>query len=146
MKQKDYSRRPVVDKLGLKPGAGVAVAAYGSSHEAALVADVVRAIGRPLLDDGESADVVLLAVADGDGVADILRAWRPRIQPSGVLWVMTPKRGRPGYIPQNQLITAGANAALVDNKICAISDTTSAMRFVIRLRDRPAVAGAPSSA
>jgi hypothetical protein len=37
-----------------------------------------------------------------------------------------------------ELIGAGPAAGLVDNKSCSVSDTTSGMRFVIRLADRTA--------
>ena len=32
----------------------------------------------------------------------------------------------------------GLDAGLVDNKVCAIDDTWSGLRFVVRLKDRPA--------
>ena len=44
---------------------------------------------------------------------------------------------QPGYVDQNDLIAAGGPAGLVDNKVCSVSDTVSAMRFVIRRVDRP---------
>ena len=33
--------------------------------------------------------------------------------------------------------TVGLGAGLVDNKVCAIDDTWSGLRFVVRLKDRP---------
>jgi len=137
MAHKDYSHRLVVDKLGLTPGAAIAVASFGSSHEAALLADVAIRTGRSFVAEGALADIVLLAVAEGDDVAAILRIWEQWIPPSGAIWVLTPKRGQPGYIVQDLLIASGAEARLVDNKVCSISDRTSAMRFVIRRTDRP---------
>ena len=134
---RDFSHRLVVDKLGITSGAAVAIAAYGSSHEATLLADVAARAGRPLAAEGALADIVLLAVAEGDDVATILRSWRQRIPPSGAVWVITPKRGQAGYIAQDRLIPAGAEAGLVDNKVCAVSEHMSAMRFVIRRIDRP---------
>jgi hypothetical protein len=35
----------------------------------------------------------------------------------------------------------GLAAGLVDNKVCAIDETWSGLRFVFRLRDRPAQVG-----
>ena len=141
MAHKDYSHRLVVDKLGLMPGAAVAVAAFGRSHEAALLADVAARTGRSFVTEGALADIVLLAVAEGDDVAAILRIWEQRILPSGAIWVLTPKRGQPGYMVPDLLIAAGAEARLVDNKVCAVSERTSAMRFVIRRIDRPRQTG-----
>nr|MBA2451381.1 DUF3052 family protein [Chloroflexota bacterium] len=67
----------------------------------------------------------------------LLETWKPRLQPNGGIWLLTPKRGQPGYVDQRELIAAGLAAGLVDNKVCSVSDTTSAMRFVIRKADRP---------
>lgn len=120
MAHKDYSRRLVVDKLGLTSVAAVAVAAFGSNHEAALLADVAIRTGRSFVTEGALTDIVLLAVAEGDDVAAILRIWEQRIPPSGAIWVLTPKRGQPGYIVQDLLIGSGAEARLVDKR-CALS-------------------------
>jgi len=78
-------------------------------------------------------DVLPLAITD---VVRVLSTWRARIDPAGGIWLLTPKRGQPGYVDQRELILAGPSAGLVDNKICSVDDTTSAMRFVIRRADR----------
>src|SRR5437764_98260 len=52
------------------------------------------------------------------------------------IWLLTPKRGQPGYLDQRDLILAGPTAGVVDNKTCSVSDTTSGIRFVIRKIDR----------
>ena len=59
--------------------------------------------------------------------------------------VMTAKRGRQSssgmeYFNQTDLIPLGGAAGLVDNKICSVSDSESGMRFVLRLKDRKALA------
>lgn len=41
-----------------------------------------------------------------------------------------------GIKPGHALAFGGDAAGVVDNKICSVSDTTSAMRFVIRKVDR----------
>jgi hypothetical protein len=57
----------------------------------------------------------------------------------GVIWVISAKKnkGEP-YLPDFILIPLGSAAGLVDNKICSISETQTAMRFVTRVRDRHA--------
>jgi ligand-binding sensor domain-containing protein len=55
----------------------------------------------------------------------------------GGIWLLSPKRGLPGYVNQSELIAAGLEAGLVDNKSCSVSETTSGLRFVIRRADRP---------
>jgi len=69
---------------------------------------------------------------------EVLKKWRQHLTPSGGIWLLTAKRGQPGYVDQRELITAGQQAEVVDNKICSVSPTVSAMRFVIRKKDRRA--------
>jgi hypothetical protein len=82
-------------------------------------------------------DLVLLTANADTDVTACLRDWRAKLAPNGGIWVLTPKRGRPGYRTQDRLIPDGLAAGLVDNKICSVSEATSAMRFVIRRADRP---------
>jgi hypothetical protein len=62
-----------------------------------------------------------------------LKTW---IEPNGAIWVIRPKGGR-SALRETDVIAAGLEAGLVDNKIASFSDTHGAMRLVFRLRDRP---------
>ena len=57
---------------------------------------------------------------------------------NGGLWVGWPKKssGVPTDLDFAAVQGAGLALGLVDNKVCAIDDTWSGLRFVIRLRDR----------
>ncbi len=57
----------------------------------------------------------------------------------GVLWVAWPKRasGLPTDLTENVVREIGLAAGLVDNKVCAIDEVWSGLRFVYRLEDRP---------
>jgi hypothetical protein len=134
--EKDYSHREVVDKLGIKPGYALAFAASPRPIDAALRARAVDRVGRAEAGDDEPADVVLIGADASTDVESVLRHWRGRIDQAGGIWLLTPKRGQPGYIDQTELIAAGPAAGVVDNKICSVSDTVSGMRFVIRKSDR----------
>ena len=134
--ERDYSHRAVVDKLGIKPGFAVAFDAAPREVDADLRARALEKSGRDEAHADEPVDVVLIgADASTDAVAVITR-WRPRIDQAGGIWLLTPKRGQKGYIDQTELILAGPAAGVVDNKTCSVSDTTSAIRFVIRKTDR----------
>ena len=132
----DYSDRDVVDKLGIKPGFAVAFAAEPRPLEAELQAQALARAGREVAAADERPDVVLIGADASTDVAGVLSAWRERIDRAGGIWLLTPKRGQPGYIDQRELILAGPAAGVVDNKICSVDATTSAMRFVIRRSDR----------
>jgi hypothetical protein len=137
MSHKDYGHRDVVDKLGIKPGFAVAIVEAAWPLDQELRARALEQSGRPVAASDEAPDVVLATVDDTTDAVSLLAYWKSRIQPAGGIWLLTPKRGQPGYIVQDSLIDAGAEAGVVDNKVCAVSDTVSAMRFVIRQADRP---------
>ena len=132
-----YAAKDIVDKLGVKPGD--AVLFHGTKKDADLVRRIRAKAGRPAARAGEQADVVVYWAASAKEVTPELRALRNRIVPAGGIWVITAKRdkeraGRP-YLG-NDVIALGLASGLVDNKICAISDEDTAMRFVIRRADR----------
>jgi hypothetical protein len=62
-----------------------------------------------------------------------------RLAPDGGLWVAWPKKssGVPTDVDFEAVQAIGLGAGLVDNKVAAIDATWTAMRFVIRLADRP---------
>jgi hypothetical protein len=135
--ERDYSHRDVVDKLGIKPGYAVAFVADSGAVDPALRERALARAGRAAAAADEPPDVVLAWIdADTDAVG-LLRDWRARIDPAGGIWLLTPKRGQPGYVDQRELIAAGSAAGVVDNKSCSVSDATSGVRFVIRRADRP---------
>jgi hypothetical protein len=63
-----------------------------------------------------------------------------RLAPAGILWVSWPKKssGLPSDLDENRVRQIGLDAGLVDVKVCAVSDVWSGLKFVIRVRDRPA--------
>lgn len=136
MPDKDYSRRPVIDKLGIKPGHAVAMAGDVPATDEILQRQVLDATGRPLAAADELLDVALISVNAASDAWLVLTEWKQRLQPEGGVWLLSPKRGYPGYVDQRELIAAGQRAGLVDNKVCSVSASTSAMRFVTRRRDR----------
>lgn len=132
----DYSHREVTDKLGVKVGHAVALDDRSGRIDWELRCQVLLRTGRCPAEPGERVNVVLVAATVDTDTMGRLREWRERILPDGAIWLLTPKRGVPGYVNGTDLIACGVEAGLVDNKICSVSSTTSAMRFVIRHKDR----------
>lgn len=128
-----YSTKPLLDKLGVKPGMRVAVVRLDDPSFLASLRERTPSIahGKPR----GRCDIVFMGASR---IADLqrlneLKQW---IEPNGAIWVIRPKGGR-SEIRDTDLISAGLSAGLVDNKIASFSDTHGAMRFVFRLRDRP---------
>lgn len=127
VKEKDYSHRTAVQKLGVSPGERVEV--HGDVGTG-LRKDVKDAAGRGLVKSGE-LDGAIVAVDSVEHAAEILASYRPRIKDSGYLWLVTRKRGQENYINQLLLVPHAKRHGLIDNKSCSIDDARSAIRFVV---------------
>ena len=125
--------RPLIDKLGVKAGARVALVDMEDASFVKLLrqrtTDIVH--GKPRT----PCDLVFMA-ANRKRDLERLKQVKTWIEPNGAIWVIRPKGGR-SELRDTDLIDAGLAAGLVDNKIASFSDTHGAMRFVFRLKDRP---------
>jgi len=63
-----------------------------------------------------------------------------KLQPAGMLWVGWPKKasGVASDLSEDVVRKIGLAAGLVDVKVCAIDETWSGLKFVYRVKDRPA--------
>ncbi len=136
MPENKYQERDVLDKLGIHPGQAVALDHAERAIDLNTLQRIHERTGRPPAIEGETVDVVLASISETSDIVAVLKQWRARLVPNGSIWLLTAKRAHPGYVDQRELITAGQAAEMVDNKICSVSATTSAMRFVIRKKDR----------
>ena len=136
MPEKKYQNRDVLDKLGIKPGHTVAFERTGQAIDPDLLQRISIRTGRPSATEDETIDVVLVAIDETSDTVALLKQWRARLAPNGGIWLLTAKRAQPGYVDQRELIAAGQATGVVDNKVCSVSATTSAMRFVIRKQER----------
>src|SRR5690348_6955557 len=133
-----YSGTPLPRKLGIKEGHRVLLvqAPDGFGLDVSPETTVDRRAGR------RPYDVLLLFVTT---VRDLDRRFPPltaRMDEAGGLWVCWPKRTARGAarldsdLDENVVRAVGLAAGLVDNKVCAIDETWSALRFVVRRADR----------
>ncbi|WP_331767925.1 DUF3052 domain-containing protein [Embleya sp. NBC_00896] len=77
--------------------------------------DIGDAIGSEMVDDktDEVVDVVLLWWRQGGGdLADELRGVVAPLSDEGVVWVLTPKTGKPGHIDQSEIAEEANTAGL----------------------------------
>jgi hypothetical protein len=126
-----YSAKPLVQKLGIKPGfcifVGHAPAAY-RDIVGELPADVriVTRLKAPL-------DMVHVFATEAAPLAGKLRGFRDAIAPDGMIWVSWPKKssGVPTDLSDVVVRDTALPLGLVDTKVCAIDDTWSGLKFVI---------------
>jgi len=134
-----YSGTPLPQKLGLKPGSRFGAlaapknlgAALGTLPAGVTASDAAR--GSSLL------DVILCFATSRDALERLLPRAQRRLDPNGGLWICWPKKtsGITSDLTEGDVRRLGLAAGLVDNKVCAIDEIWSGLRFVVRLADRP---------
>lgn len=133
-----YSGTPLPRKLGIKPGHRVAILNAPPDFDAGFVELFDHVKIAKSLRGTANFDVVLLFCRK---MADLQRNFeksRTRLAQTGGLWIAWPKKasGVPTDLGDAVVREFGLAAGLVDNKVCAVDETWSALRFVIRLKDR----------
>jgi hypothetical protein len=130
-----YSGTPLVRKLGITPGANVLLDGAPAGFDLdELPDDVViqrRAGAGPY-------DVILCFCPDQ---ARLVRRWpvlHPKTTSAGSLWIAWPKRssGRTTDLDENVVRDFALGHGRVDVKVCAVDDTWSGLKHVIRKADR----------
>jgi len=132
-----YSGTPLVQKLGMKAGHRVALLNAPDGFVDALDPPDDCAVTASLRGRAP-IDVVVLFVTSAAQLTKRFGVARRRIAKDGGLWVGWPKRssGVPTDLDGNAVRAFGLSEGLVDNKVCAIDETWSGLRFVWRREDR----------
>ncbi len=128
------STRPLLDKLGVRPGARVALVGIDDPPFRALLAERTQdvTLGEP----GPGTDIIFLA-ADSLAELSLIDSLREVIAPSGAIWVVS-RKGRDATLRDVDVMDAARSAGLVDNKVVSFSATHTALRLVIPVALRPA--------
>ena len=126
-RERDYSHRTAVQKLGVKQDDRVEIAGDVGSG---LRRDVKQAAGRGLVRSGD-LDGAIVLVESMDEAAEALVRYRARLKDTGYLWIITRKRGHERCLNQMTLVPHAKRLGLIDNKTCSIDDDRSGIRFVI---------------
>jgi hypothetical protein len=132
-----YSGRPLPAKLGIRPGARLALIDPPPGFDGVLgeLPEDVE-VGARL---AQRRDVIVAFFDRRAALERRLPALRRALDPAGGLWIAWPKRasGVATDLDENVVRDLGLAAGLVDNKVCAIDEVWSGLRLVVRLRDRP---------
>ncbi|HYL26940.1 MAG TPA: hypothetical protein VEW74_03835 [Candidatus Nitrosotalea sp.] len=130
--ERDYSGRSLFEKLGVFAEAHVAlVGRHDETFVSGLNERLAKAASAYLR---TRYDLIFVRI---DAPNDLLRVMRAsgHLKPDGALWVFHPK-GRGASPHDSEVRSAGLAAGLVDNKISAYTDTHTATRFVIPVKNR----------
>jgi hypothetical protein len=146
-----YSGTPLLQKIGIKPG-----------HRLVLRNDVLHddspgflsALGR--LPEGVAttrrlsgkANVVVFFTDRLAALEKNFSALAGTMEPDGMLWIAWPKKasGKPTDLTEDVVRRVALERGLVDVKVCAIDDTWSSLKLVVRVKDRLATASVSRNA
>jgi len=137
-----YSGTPLAQKLGLKPGARLRLLrapedfalTLGALPDAVTIVSAAKSAG--------PFDVIVAFVRTRAELSKCLPRLRLTLHASGGLWIAWPKKSRNQStsivtdLSETQVRELGLATGLVDNKVCAIDEVWSGLRFVVRLADR----------
>jgi hypothetical protein len=128
------SGRPLLDRLGVKPGMRVALVKLDDPDLAARLAERGAQVVDPARGGAEGLDLVLYRVWTAAELGRLVEL-RRLIHDAGAIWVLREK-GAGRTVRETDVIDAGRAFDLVDNKIASFSDTLAAMRLVVPLNQR----------
>jgi hypothetical protein len=131
-----YSGTPLAKKLGIKAGSRVYVATGPSNY---------RDLLEPLPEDVSflpalrgKVDLIHVFVTQAADLAARLPKFRQRIVEDGVIWVSWPKKAakKSTDVTEDVVRKLALPLGLVDVKVCAVDETWSGLKLVIRVENR----------
>jgi hypothetical protein len=132
-----YSGTPLVKKLGFKPGQRVVAVGAPSNYRKLLgpLPEGVEFGGRV----GKSTHIVHFFTTSKAELATRLASWLKSLDPAAAIWVSWPKKTAkvPTDITEDAIRAVALPMGLVDIKVCAVDETWSGLKLVLRKELRP---------
>jgi hypothetical protein len=125
----------VVENMGFKPSMIVMEIGFDDDVDSDLRDAIADHTGEELVDDDsdEVVDVVLLWYREGDDdLTDTLVDAVGPLADDGMIWLVTPKRGRPGYVEPSDIAEAASVAGLSQTSVRTVSAEWAGTRLVGR--------------
>ena len=127
-----YSRTPLAAKLGIKAGSEVHVQGAPPSYYRRLdpLPPGVRFVTRV----SKATDLVHCFVKQRSWLARGLRGYRKAMDPGSILWISWPKKasGERSDITEDTIRELALPLGFVDVKVCAVDETWSGLKLVVR--------------
>ena len=127
-----YSGTALAKKLGLAAGARV-VALDAPMDYAALLAPLPEGV-RFARTVGVQTDVAHAFVRDRAALAHVLSLCRDKMRPDAALWISWPKKASkiPTEVTEDVVRELALPMGWVDIKVCAVDETWSGLKLVVR--------------
>jgi len=131
-----YSGTPLPQKLGIKEGT-IVVAIDAPENYRKLLGNIpsgVNFASRPV----GNTKFVHLFVKERRQLQEHLQSLRRKIPDDAAVWVSWPKKssGVPTNITEDAIRSAALPLGFVDTKVCAVDETWSALKLMIRRENR----------
>jgi hypothetical protein len=130
-----YSGKPLAEKLGIKSGFTVALIDPPLDYRALLEPLPVGVRFGVLADKPQ---LIHYFATERRQFAKQLRHLRSRMHDDAMLWVSWPKKrsGRQTNMTEDVVREVAVPLGLVDTKVCAVDETWSGLRLVVRVKNR----------
>lgn len=119
--------KSLIDKLGVKAGARVAVLGVDDPE---FLAELEKRLGAAPTGKLAAGLDFIFHAADSTAELAKLKTLRKSLQPAGAIWVVSLK-GKAARIKDTDVMRAARAVGLVDNKVCSFSATHTALKLVI---------------
>jgi len=125
-----YSGKPLVTKLGIKPGHRIALVSSPAGFGLEGLPDDVRSLGQSARD----LDMVMLFVKSRAELARGFKRETARLVDGGMLWVAWPKKasGVRTDVTEDVVREVVLPAGWVDVKVCAVDEIWSGLKILRR--------------
>jgi hypothetical protein len=123
----------IAGKLGVEPGMVVQEIGWDDDVDEVVRDAIEERTGDELLDEesDDVVDIVLMWWRDTDGdLFDALVECIGQLTDNGVVWVLTPKTGRPGHVEPSEIAEVAPTAGLSQTSNVTVSDGWAGSRLV----------------
>jgi hypothetical protein len=133
-----YSGTPLAQKLGFKSGHAVCAIGAPPNYET-LLEPLPKGV-KIIRNSRGTPDAIHLFSKDRAELAKLLPRLMTQIRPDGMIWISWPKKaaGIPSTITEDSIREIALPLGLVDIKVCAVDETWSGLKLVIRRENRKA--------
>jgi hypothetical protein len=136
-----YSGRPLAQKLGIKPGMTV-VTVNAPPNYRTLLGQSTNDVNFSA-QVGDSCDFAHLFTKRRSELQRQLKRLRGKLADTGIVWVSWPKKsaGVPTDVTEDVIRAVALPLGFVDIKVCAIDETWSGLKLMIRRENRKSKSG-----